>query len=261
VDFSNNQKIKFHFQRFEFKYQLPLDLVEGMVPELLKYMDWDHYAKNLPDNSYRVASLYYDSVGLGCYYDKINGQKTRKKLRIRFYDQILKPDTKVFLEIKRKYDTVVIKDRLILTHRDCKELLQENKKVNLPNDNSLKDTLDEFLWLRSYNGMVPQIMVLYERKPLVSKIDPNFRVTIDYNIRAYLADWLSDKNDGKLVNPGLAVLEVKFNNVLPFWFLRIIQRYNLQTQPFSKFSNSMEVCRPELAHRFVEMPVYLSNYL
>lgn len=30
---SDNKKIKFHFQRFEFKYQLPIHTIEGMIPE------------------------------------------------------------------------------------------------------------------------------------------------------------------------------------------------------------------------------------
>ncbi|MFA6254825.1 MAG: polyphosphate polymerase domain-containing protein [Patescibacteria group bacterium] len=239
-------KFKLHFQRFEFKYQASLDLVEGIIPELLKYMEWDPYAKNLPGNNYVVSSLYYDSVGLGCYYQKVDGDRTRKKLRVRFYDSDLKPEIPVFLEIKRKYDNVVIKDRLKLTNEQAYDLLNNNKKLNLNFSQHDQETLNEFLWFKIFNGMMPQNMVMYNRKPLVSKVDPNFRVTLDYNLRTYLAGWISNKKEGKLVNPGVVIIEVKFNNVLPFWFHSIIQRYNLDKRPFSKYCNSLEVCYPEL---------------
>lgn len=239
-------KIKLHFQRFEFKYQFPKNIIEVLLPTLLKYMEWDPYVKDLPDKFYTVSSLYYDSVGLDCYYQKLAGDRTRKKLRIRFYDSQLKPQTLVFLEIKRKYDTVIVKDRLTFSYQDCLSLLKENKKLNLPLSKHDKDTLDEFIWTKIYNSMVPQNLVVYKRKPLISKVDPNFRVTIDYDLRTYLADWIDERKGGKLVRPAIAVMEVKFNNVLPFWFHQLIQRYNLEQQPFSKYCNSLEVCKPTL---------------
>ena len=218
---------KLHFQRFEIKYQIPSSIIEGMIPEFLKYMEPDPYAKNLPDKAYTVASSYYDSVGLDCYYQKIAGIKTRKKLRVRFYpnfkDFKFQPDTQVFLEIKRKYNMVVIKDRFALNHKNCYDLLKQNKiNSDLKNKQS---TLNEFLWLKIYNGMLPQNMVIYQRKPFISKVDQDFRVTIDYNLRTFLSDWLSvDKN----------------------WFQGIIQRYGLEHKPFSKYCNCLEVCRPKL---------------
>lgn len=242
----DDKKFKLHFQRFEFKYQAPLNLIEGLIPDFLKYMAWDPYARDLPNKSYAVSSLYFDSVGLGCYFQNLNGDRVRKKLRIRFYDSFLKPETPVFLEIKRKYDMVSIKDRLTLANSDCFDLLQGKRNFGLSFSGHNLETLDEFLWLKYYNGMVPQNMVIYDRKPLISKVDPNFRVTIDYNIRTYSASWLSDKKNRLSVNPGQAVLEVKFNNILPFWFHQLILKHNLERRPFSKYCRSLEVCRPEL---------------
>lgn len=260
-------KLKLHFQRFEIKYQIPLDIVEGLLPEFLKYMDFDPYAKDLPNQAYRVASLYYDSVGLDCYYQKLAGIKTRKKIRIRFYpntnDFSLQPDKMVFMEIKRKYDMVVVKDRLAINHQNCYDLLTNHKKSNLSFNQNEQVTLDEFLWLKLYNSMLPQNMVIYERKPLISKIDPNFRVTIDYNLQTFSSDWLALKNGAWLVNPNGAVLEVKFNNLMPFWFQNILQRYGLEHQPFSKYCSSLETCRPELAaKKFIEIyqPQLISKY-
>src|SRR3989338_2842020 len=185
MELAVKNNLKLHFQRFEFKYQLPVETIEGMLPQLLKYMEFDPYAAKLPNRAYTVASLYYDSAGLDCYYQKVAGLRIRKKLRIRFYDFNLRPDTPVFLEIKRKYDNVVVKDRLALTYRECDELIKANKKLAKPLSEHDQDTLNEFLWIKLFNGMMPQSMVLYDRQPLMSKIDPQFRVPIDSNVRTF----------------------------------------------------------------------------
>lgn len=258
MDSASDNKVKFHFQRFEFKYQLPLSVVEGMIPEFLKYMDIDPYCRDLKDQAYNVNSLYYDSAGLDCYYQKIAGLRTRKKLRVRFYNGDFKPETPVFLEIKRKYDTVVVKDRLVLNYQQAKDLLVGSKMNDLDLTEAEKNTLNEFLWLKEYNGMTPTVMVCYKRKPFISKLDPNFRVTIDFGLKTYSADWLDSRGEERFVSPDTAVLEVKFNNILPAWFHQIIERYGFDQRPFSKYCNSLEINFPWLADRS-HLEVYQSK--
>ena len=253
-------KFKLHFQRFEMKYQIPMHLIDGLMPELLKYMEFDQYTKSWPDHAYEVHSLYYDSAGLDCYYQKLAGVKIRKKLRIRFYNLDLNQETTVFLEIKKKFDTIVIKDRFALTYQDCYQLLNYNKiPEHFLADNDKKESLNEFLWLKSYNSMRPQNIVSYKRKALISKIDPDFRVTFDYDIKTYPAEWLTNRKNPLAVNPGGAILEVKFNNVMPAWFHQIIQRYNLEQRPFSKYCSALEVCQPQLVNAVSEQNRFYQN--
>ena len=106
--------------------------------------------------------------------------------------------------------------------------------------------------------MLPQNMVIYKRQPLISKVDPNFRVTIDYDLRTFLSNSLKLKNSEKKVNTRMAILEVKFNNSMPAWFQSIIQRYGLEHQPFSKYCTCLETCKPELTgKKFAE--IYSNN--
>ena len=242
------KKLKFHFQRFEFKYQMPRDLVDALVPEFLKYMDVDPYAAMQSDGAYKVSSLYFDSAGYDCYYQKLAGLRTRKKLRLRFYGDLKGPETPVFLEIKKKYDTVVVKDRIVMPYDQCYGLLREGR-TGEPSGHQSQAGESDFLWVLLRNGMTPQNMVVYRRRPFISKVDADFRVTIDSQLRTYMASWLDEKHAELVVAPDTAVLEVKFNNVLPFWFHQIIQRYGLAQQPFSKYCNSLEVCIPSLSVR------------
>jgi len=49
------------------------------------------------DGSYKVASLYYDSPDLRCYWEKLDVEKVRRKLRVRTYGE--RPEW-AFMEIK-----------------------------------------------------------------------------------------------------------------------------------------------------------------
>src|SRR5438876_609439 len=64
------------------------------------YLMIDEYGAMQPNLSYPVHSLYLDSDGLDTYWDTINGNKNRFKLRLRYYDD--RPDSPIFLEIKRR---------------------------------------------------------------------------------------------------------------------------------------------------------------
>lgn len=237
-------KPKLHFQRFEFKYYLPNNKADKLIPALLNHMDWDPYVKKSGRDYYSVNSLYFDSPDFGCFWDKESGIVDRKKLRLRFYNQLddLQP---VFAEIKRKQDALVIKDRIKLTPDDCRQEQLDHQLFNLahqsPDDNFIK----ELIWFKNRNSMRPKLFVSYKRKALIGKLDPRFRITFDYDIKAGLSHSLMpDQSRLKEVYPYGVVLELKYNNVLPQWFHRIIQKYQLQRLAYSKYCNSLRTLVP-----------------
>lgn len=252
-------RIAIHFHRYEMKYLFPSNVRDGIIPVLLQYMDFDDFGKSFPENAYPVLSLYFDTPGLSSYYEKINGLRSRKKLRIRFYSRNFSDNTPVFLEIKRKYDAVVVKDRLSLTHRECFDLIHSLKiPKNFANARD-ESFVNEFLWLKLSSGMIPQNIVLYKRMAFVSKINPRFRVTLDDDIETHRADWIQDERNGVRVSPGYTVLEVKFDSILPAWFHKILVSYNLERVAFSKYCNALEVLRPELVEREAPLALQFSN--
>ncbi|MBI3290922.1 VTC domain-containing protein, partial [Candidatus Falkowbacteria bacterium] len=108
------------------------------------------------------------------------------------------------------------------------------------------DFLRELVWFKRRNAMRPKLFVSYKRKALVGKIDRKFRVTFDYDIKTQLAKDLNISYDKlKNVYPQGVVLELKFNNVLPTWFHKIIQRYQLQRLAYSKYCNSLRMAMPQ----------------
>lgn len=242
LDIQEKNKTKLHFRRFEFKYLMPVRTADKIIPALLEHMQWDPYVAGTGKDYYNVNSLYYDSAGFGCYYEKVAGVSSRSKFRLRFYNE-LKEDSKIFIEIKRKRNDVIIKDRIVESRENSFDILNSNNYINYLNslDKNKKGVLEEFLWAKNYACLKPQIMVSYLRRPLVSRYDEKFRVTFDYNIKAYKAEWL-DRRVGpvKDVLTDELVLELKYNNFLPLWFYDIIEKYKLLLVPYSKYCNSLE---------------------
>lgn len=228
-----------HFQRYEFKYFLPKSKADKIIPALLNYMEWDPYIKGSGRDYYPVLSLYFDSPDFGCFWDKESGIADRKKLRFRFYENNIQSSTPVFLEIKRKKDALIIKDRIKIEPSDCAKNRLDDKLMSLLKTDSDDDFLRELIWFKKRNVLRPKIFVSYNRKALVGRVNKKFRVTFDYDIKAALAGDFLSYGRMKNIYPAGAVLEVKYDNVLPFWFQEIIQKYQLERLAFSKYCNAV----------------------
>ena len=235
-----------HFQRFEFKYYLPKNIADKLIPTLLNHMDWDPYIKESGQDYYQVNSLYFDSPDFGCFWDKESGIADRKKLRFRYYNQMTSNEMPVFAEIKRKKDTLVIKDRVKLTAASCFNESFDQELNKMRQQQKDDDFLAELIWFKKRNSMRPKLFVSYQRKALVGKENKKFRVTFDYNIKAQLVDDFNKiPTQLEAVYPEGVVLEVKYNNVLPAWFHKIIQKYQLQRLAYSKYCNALRKVMPQ----------------
>ncbi|MDP3740942.1 MAG: polyphosphate polymerase domain-containing protein [bacterium] len=234
-----------HFQRFEFKYFLPRHYVRQLVAALLPHMEWDPYAK-AQGGFYRVNSLYFDSPDYGCFWDKEAGVADRKKLRFRYYGDKINTDTPVFAEIKRKQDALTIKDRIALLAKDTHGPAFERTLNQLAKVDASNEFLQEIRWFRSRNAMRAKLLVSYDRRALVGMREKKFRVTIDENIKTSLQSELGGKSRlTRKVYPHGVVFEVKYNNVLPAWFHRVLQTFELQRLAYSKYCNSLRLVIPQ----------------
>lgn len=235
-----------HFQRFEFKYFLPRHSVRQLVAALLPHMDWDPYIKH-SQGFYRVNSLYFDSPDYACYRDKEAGVSDRKKLRLRYYGDSLTPDTPVFAEIKRKQDALIIKDRVGLSASESIGGTFERSLNELRRNDRNNEFLQELLWFKIRNALRPKLMIVYNRRALLGRRDKKFRVTIDEDITASRAADLSEKPFiPHRVYPHGVVFEVKYHNILPAWFHRVLQTFQLQRLAYSKYGNALRQVLPQM---------------
>ena len=110
------------FNRFELKYIITLQQAEKFKGALQAYMHPDEHGND--NGRYALASLYYDSPDLRCYWEKEYGIRFRRKLRLRRYEsgESLTEETPIFVDVKQREQETGKNGRAAekrSTHRCC----------------------------------------------------------------------------------------------------------------------------------------------
>jgi hypothetical protein len=235
-----NEQIR-KFNRFELKYMLTLRQAQEIKSTLSNYMIPDDHGGQ--DNSYGVASLYYDSPNHRCYWEKENGVRVRRKLRIRHYEMgtLLTDETPVFLEIKQRVDKVTQKRRAMLPYFDTLQLCNERQlPESETEDRPVIKEAYVFIW--QYN-LIPSCIIRYDRQAYVGTIyDPGLRVTFDTDVTIQLhpLHLHEDRNNFRLLSPNNVIMEIKVNDQIPYWLTEMIAEKNLQLIRVSKYCKGID---------------------
>lgn len=230
------------FNRFELKYLLTLQQAEAVKTALKAYLLLDEHGNN--NGRYPLASLYYDSPDLRCYWEKVDGVKFRRKLRIRRYEtgELLGDETPVFVEIKQRLDRVTQKRRAVLPYRAALQLCNGREMPDqfAPADKNVLDEIYAYLW--QYNLRATSI-VRYERQAFIgSDYDIGLRVTFDTNLTYQIKPLrLHEPLAGlSMLPPDRVVMEIKVNERIPYWLTELVAAHNLQMVRMSKYCRSVE---------------------
>jgi hypothetical protein len=232
------------FNRFELKYLLTLRQAEAFKVALRAYLVPDEHGAG--EGRYPVSSLYYDSPGFRCYWEKLDGLRVRRKLRIRRYEtgQPLTEDAPVFLEIKQRVDRVTQKRRACLPYRDALRLCNDRQiPGHAPADQAVVEEVFAFLW--RYN-LRPASIVRYDRQALIgAEYDAGLRVTFDTSLafQAHPLHLHAQASSLPMLHPGLAVMEIKVNERIPRWLTDLIAAHDLQLVRFSKYCRSIQAAQ------------------
>ena len=236
------------FNRFELKYLLSLQQAELFKNALRAYLVADEHGNG--DGRYPLTSLYYDSPDYRCYWEKVDGVKFRRKLRIRAYgdDQALTQDTPVFVEIKQRVNRVTQKRRAVLPYAAALQLCNERQlPEHDPDDKAVVDEIYAFLW--QYN-LRPASIVRYERAALIgTDFDLGLRVTFDIQLSCQFNPLrLHEPPAGMaMLPPDQVVMEIKANERVPYWLTELVAAHNLKMVRMSKYCCSIEMAKPFLS--------------
>ncbi|GAB2898896.1 VTC domain-containing protein [Streptomyces mayteni] len=228
------------FNRYEIKYLVPVTEVAPLRDELARRMDRD---VNCPDGGYGVWSVYYDTPALRFYWEKIEGLKFRRKLRIRHYGDVsaVTDDSPVHVEIKQRVNRVTQKRRLRLPYHAARTLCDGRAEVE--HAERERPFVHEVLDLLIRLDLRATAMTGYRREALVGREqDAGLRVTFDRRIRGRDRDFhfASPAENRYIVPPRLAVMEVKVNERVPYWITDLMARRNLTVVRVSKYCQSVE---------------------
>ena len=228
------------FNRYELKYLVDQRVLGQLRPELSARLDHDTHGDL---GSYPLWSRYYDTYDLRCYWEKIDGIKFRRKLRIRHYGppHTLAADTPVWVEIKQRLNRVTQKRRARLRYSHAVALCAGLEIDSCePGDETLVEEVERLV--REFD-LRPSTAIGYTREALVGREeDAGLRVTFDTRVRARDRDLdLSVEGENRfIVHPDLSVLEVKVNERVPYWLTELIARNNLQLVRMSKYCQSVD---------------------
>jgi SPX domain protein involved in polyphosphate accumulation len=226
--------------RYEYKYLISDFQLSSLRAKLKPFVQLDNFASQMPTGDYTVRSIYFDSPNMEMYHSKCDHLAHRMKVRLRSYNLEIE-NAATFLEIKRKYEGPIVKNRAKLPfHAVVKIFRGESIENFLPITNKA-DNVRRFFYQIHSKRLQPVVNVIYEREPYLSIIlDPenDLRITIDKNLRSVpfpLVDELYIEKNIRTVMDSTHILEVKFNNFCPNWLKPILSDMNLQKAPASKY--------------------------
>ncbi|MEA3209088.1 MAG: hypothetical protein QOE70_2145 [Chthoniobacter sp.] len=241
--------MSYRLDRFELKFVITREQRDRLLPHLLPHLRADQNAGE--GAFYPIVTLYYDNADRDCYWEKVRGARSRRKLRVRTYgsrDGSLPATT--FVEIKQKCEGRVVKRRIRLSLADALRVAA-GEVIESPQSPWEQRTLDETRQLVQERGFRPCCCLRYERQAFADN-DPgsDLRVTFDSGI-AYRFDQLTARPDDRdfqrtLLADGFSVMEVKVTGAVPYWLTRMLGEQGCILQSHSKYCHVLEAGDPVL---------------
>jgi hypothetical protein len=201
-----------------------------------------------PGGGYYNYSIYFDSPHYDFYTEKREGNLVRIKPRIRLYrSEPDAPASKFYLELKGRYDRIVLKRRDRI-ERELAERLLSSGPVDLTDGELESSVLGEFCYLQNTFNLSPCVTVRYRREPMNAVFYRNVRMTFDTMIESSLVTSLDNSNDSftEALPFNWFMLELKYNDVLPRLLIHRLNALGLQQQSVSKFGIGLEGCYHDL---------------
>ncbi len=246
-------------QRFELKFQIDEVLARAVRQHVRAYLEPDSFGETTDAPSYPVHSLYLDSDDLQLYQTTVNGDRNRFKLRARYYDE--DPASSVYLEIKRRADRCIYKQRARVRRAQVAALfagqMPSLHHLVKPDAKQLS-ALCAFCDLLREFGARPRAHVAYEREAWLSRTDNNVRVTFDRDVRCeperrvHLSTAFGDP---ATVFGRRVILEIKFTDRYPQWLREMVCALNLTQASAAKYVDGVSLFGPRaFAPEFVSRP-------
>ena len=217
------------FRRVEKKYIITKRQYKELRKYLDEYMVEDEHGKST------IRNIYFDSSNYDLISHSITKPFFKDKIRARSYNM---PDknSKVFLEIKRKYDGVVGKRRIEMSLSDLERYIENGSSFNIENT-QIKRELDYYF---NMYDLKPSMFLSYSREAFYQRDDRDMRITFDSNIiaRSYDIRLDSENYGSNILDPNLYVMEIKTLGAMPIWLVKILNEVEIKPCGFSKYGEA-----------------------
>ena len=215
------------FNRYEHKYLLDRKSFLRAQEIMSFHMKSDPY--NINGKPYTIANIYYDTPDDYLIRNSLEKPAYKEKLRLRAYG-VPGMDTKVFLEIKKKYNGIVNKRRSVLK---LSEAYQFTETGILPNyqDYMNPQVLSELSYFLKFYQPIPKLYLAYDRIAYFEDGNPDLRISFDQTIRS-----LERGDYGEpLFDQNTYLMEIKTSLAKPLWLCKMLEELNLSRVSISKY--------------------------
>lgn len=179
-----------------------------------------------------IRNIYFDTDNYRLIRSSIEKPVYKEKLRLRSYGPA-EPDSDIFVELKKKYKSVVYKRRLALSQREAESCFMENRP--LPAESQIAREIDYF---RSFYGQLsPAVFLSYDREAFLACDGSGLRLTFDRNIlyRQHDMSLCAPAWGRELLPAGMTLMEIKVSGAMPLWLAELLSRQHVYKSSFSKY--------------------------
>ncbi len=231
------------FKRYEYKYMVTEKQKNAVLKAMKSYMKLDKYGRTT------IRNIYFDTDTYLLIRRSIEKPIYKEKLRIRSYGASTR-DSKVFVELKKKYKSEVFKRRVSLPCNEAMEWIA--KEHHCSKHNQICNEIDYFI--DYYATLHPTVFLSYEREAYKTLEPSDFRVTFDENIlvRQDNLDLTSEVYGTPILPDGKTMMEIKCSGGIPLWMTEVLSREHIYKTPFSKYGTAYKtLIFPELHNIFI----------
>lgn len=217
------------FKRYEYKYMVTDDQKAKIVRAISGHMQPDKYGHAT------IRNIYFDTDNYLLIRRSIDKPVYKEKLRLRSYCRT-EHDGNVFVELKKKYKSVVYKRRITLSEKEAMSWICDRDSCH--KSTQIKNEIDYFIDF--YKNLHPAMFLSYERDAYIAKDGSDFRVTFDDNIlcRQTNLSLCSDVYGIPILPEGTAIMEIKCSGGIPLWMTELLTREHIYKTPFSKYGTA-----------------------
>lgn len=198
-------------------------LIKHFIDE---YMRGDKYGES------DILNIYYDTPEFLLIRRSLESPVYKEKLRIRSYG-VADGNSDVFVEIKKKYESVVYKRRIVHKESEIDGFLLGNGE-----NSQIGKEIDYFV--KHYEGIAPKMAISYRREAFYAKNDENFRLTFDRDIlwRDYDLSLRCGIYGLPVLPKGKILMEIKTADAIPLWLTRFLSANAIYKTSFSKYGTA-----------------------
>ena len=219
------------FLRREQKYILTPEQKKLILDAMAPHMRLDQYGRTT------IRNIYLDTDSFRLIRRSIERPVYKEKLRLRHYGNV-GTDARVFVELKKKSQSLVYKRRIIMTEKQAVEWLCEDGAAPVQTQ-----IAREIHYFRDfYRPLTRTVFLAYEREAYSDPGGGDLRITFDENIRARTEELttLAGDQGKRLLGDGQTLMEIKTAGAIPLWMTGVLSEIHLYKTSFSKYGEAYQ---------------------